>query len=109
MPGTIRDELGRRIFLVQAEKAVWDAVEKIRRTPGGNWEKFSREDHEMFIKLLGQVWASVSREDWEGIAFSRVGAGDIMDILDIGKALEEKEIGERKAVSEIYRILTHSR
>lgn len=109
MPEITRDELGRRIFEMQEKKAVWDAVEKIRRNLGDTWTSFTQSDHQLLSHLLGQIWVSVSRDEWDSIVFSRMRSEDIEEILGIGKALENREIGERKAVDDIHRILTKPR
>ena len=41
MSGTTDDNLGRRLFQVQKEKAVEEALEKMRRRMGAEWNSFS--------------------------------------------------------------------
>jgi hypothetical protein len=44
MSRSTEEDLGRRRFQIQKEKAVEEAYEKIRRSFGQEWQYFSAED-----------------------------------------------------------------
>jgi hypothetical protein len=89
MPGT-DDNLGRRLFLVQKEKAVEDAFEKIRRRIGAEWSSFSTTDCDVLKDILGEVWTSIDRHRWGTYSFSKLSKNDIDSIIAIGKEVKAK-------------------
>ena len=84
------DNLGRRLFLVQKEKAVEDAFEKIRRKLGPEWNSFSSGDWNILKNILGEVWTSTDRHRWSTYSFSKVSKNDIDSIIMIGKEVHAK-------------------
>lgn len=84
------DNLGRRLFLVQKEKAVEDAFEKIRRKLGPEWNSFSSGDWNILKNILGEVWTSTDRHRWSTYSFSKVSKNDIDSIIMIGKEVNAK-------------------
>ena len=92
MPEARDEEVGRRVFQIQKEKAVLPqilAVEKIRQNLGKDWKLFSGSEKEMLRKVLGQTWISTEREVWERCAFSRMTRRDLDELILIGEELEE--------------------
>ena len=89
MPEARDEEVGRRVFQIQKEKAVELAVEKIRQNLGKDWKLFSGSEKEMLRKVLGQTWISTEREVWERCAFSRMTRRDLDELILIGEELEE--------------------
>jgi hypothetical protein len=85
MAGTTDDNLGRRLFQVQKEKAVEDALEKIRRGMGSSWSSVSLSDSEILKEILGEVWISIDRHRWSTYSFSKLSQEDIKSLVDLGK------------------------
>jgi hypothetical protein len=85
MTGTTDDNLGRRLFQVQKEKAVEDALEKIRRGMGSSWSSVSLSDSEILKEILGEVWISIDRHRWSTYSFSKLSQEDIKSLVDLGK------------------------
>jgi hypothetical protein len=90
MYGTTDDTLGRRLFQVQKEKAVEDALEKIRRRMGNQWNSVSPSDSEGLKEILGEVWISIDRNRWETYSFSKLSLHDINSLIIIGKEVKAK-------------------
>jgi hypothetical protein len=84
------DNLGRRLFLVQKEKAVEEAFEKIRRKLGPEWNSFSSGDWNILKNVLGEVWTSIDRHRWGTYSFSKLSKNDIDSIIMIGKEVHAK-------------------
>jgi hypothetical protein len=84
------DNLGRRLFLVQKEKAVEDAYEKIRRRMGAEWNSLSTGDCDILKNILGEVWTSIDRHRWSTYSFSKLSKSDIDSIITIGKEVYAK-------------------
>ena len=90
MYGTTDDTLGRRLFQVQKEKAVEDALEKIRHTTGTEWNSVSSPDAETLKEILGEVWTSIDRHRWGTYSFSKLSINDIRSLISIGKTVKAK-------------------
>ncbi len=95
MSGTTDDNLGRRLFQVQKEKAVEDALEKIRRTTGPEWGLVTASDREILKNILGEVWIAIERPRWSTYSFSKLTITDINSIIALGK-----EVIAKKSLSE---------
>ncbi len=90
MYGTTDDTLGRRLFQIQKEKAVEDAVEKIRHKMGTEWNSVSSADSDVLKEILGEVWTSVDRHRWGTYSFSKLSKNDINSLITIGKEVKAK-------------------
>jgi hypothetical protein len=90
MYGTTDDTLGRRLFQIQKEKAIEDAVEKIRHRMGIEWNSVSSSDSEVLKEILGEVWTSVDRQRWGTYSFSKLSKNDLNSLITIGKEVKAK-------------------
>lgn len=75
------DNLGRRRFQLQKEKAVEEALDKIRRTLGPAWYEFSDDEGESLREILGEIWISVERTRWNSYSFTRLKKPDVSQLL----------------------------
>jgi hypothetical protein len=82
------DTLGRRLFQVQKEKAVEDALEKIRHRLGTEWNLVSPSDSEVLKDILGEVWTSIDRPRWGTYSFSKLSKNDISSLITTGKVVK---------------------
>jgi len=105
MPDVSRTEIGRRLFSLQKEKSIEQALEKIRKNLGEEWRDFSAEEIELLKQALGDAWVFIERDVWEKIAFSRLSKRDAMDLIAIGRESQAKEIDQRVAVEKALRVL----
>ena len=105
MPDVSRTEIGRRIFSLQKEKNVEQAIEKIRQHIGPEWASFSQDDLKALKHILGEIWVYLERDLWEKITFSRITRMELFDIISIGRKSLEKEMNDRKAVEDVTAIL----
>ena len=90
MSGTTDDTLGRRLFQIQKEKAVEDALEKIRHRMGTEWNLVSSSDSDVLKEILGEVWTSIDRHRWGTYSFSKLSKNDINSLIIIGKEVKAK-------------------
>ena len=88
MSETTDDNLGRRLFQVQKEKAVENAMEKIRRRMGTGWNSVSRSDSEILKDVLGEVWTSIDRQRWRTYSFSKLSKEEINSLITLGKKMK---------------------
>jgi hypothetical protein len=91
MPETSQDERGRRVFQLQRERAVEDAITRMRSNLGLDWKLFSAADIEILQNILGEAWITTNRGEWGSIAFSRMGVKEIQQLIDLGKGLRKGE------------------
>lgn len=84
------DNLGRRLFQIQKEKAVENALEKIRRKTGNEWEAISTADTSVLTEILGELWTSIDRTRWGNYSFSKLSREDIMSLIVQGKHIKNK-------------------
>jgi hypothetical protein len=90
MSGSTDDNLGRRLFQVRKEKAVEEALEKIRRGSTAQWNLISSSDSEILKEVLGEIWTSIDRNRWGSYRFSKVSAEDLKSLIILGKEMKSQ-------------------
>jgi hypothetical protein len=105
MPEITTDERGRRVFQIHQEKAVENAIEKIRLNLGQDWRLFSASDIKMIEYILGEVWIAMDKQKWQGLAFTRLTKGDIDEIIHVGKVMSREERPEQTAINKAIDII----
>jgi hypothetical protein len=105
MPDVSDQERGRRVFQIQKEKHAEQALEKVRKSLGDGWPRFTLPEIRTLKFILGEAWVFIDRKAWEGFSFARLSRDDLYGILAIGKAVERKEKTEHKASGEVEAIL----
>lgn len=90
MTNVTDDNLGRRLFQIQKEKAVEDAMEKIRRRTGTEWVAISMADNDLLKEILGDLWTSIDRLRWGSYSFSKLSKEDIGALIDQSKHITKK-------------------
>jgi len=66
------ESLGMRVHEVNKHRAVERAVERLRYGLGPDWRCLTIDDIASLYWLLGELWAITSREEWEGLHFSKL-------------------------------------
>jgi hypothetical protein len=105
MPEISNDELGRRIFALQKEKATEEAIEKIRQSPESDLPSIALSDRAALEYLLGEGWVSLGREEWEKCAFSRLTSDDLKEMIGIGQELLGRRITDDTAMGALSGVL----
>ena len=105
MPDVSDQERGRRVFQIQKEKHAEEALEKVRKSLGDGWQRFSLSEIRTMKFILGEAWVFIDRKAWEGYSFARLTRNDLDAILAIGKAVEKKEKTGQDAAHEVGAIL----
>ncbi|NYT05022.1 MAG: hypothetical protein GKC04_01420 [Methanomicrobiales archaeon] len=99
------EELGRRMYQMQKEKSVEEALERIRTSIGKYWAEISRADHAVISELLGDAWIRMERKEWERCAFTRLAPKDIEKLLDVGHTLRTGGIDRDAAIGDVVELL----
>gem|GEM_PF-165400 len=107
MSRSTEEELGRRMFRLNMQKAVEESLEKIRRNAESEWTSFSSEEIMILKSILSEVWVSIERTSWENMVFSRLTKEDIEEIIRIKRDLDEKKKTKNDAISNVETILSH--
>jgi hypothetical protein len=105
MAEVTNDELGRKVFQIQKERAVEETVDKIRQSLGNAWMSLPHGERKILQDLLGEAWITIGRVEWGSYAFSRLKEEDLERLIGIGYAWERKEIEESAAIEEVRMVL----
>jgi hypothetical protein len=102
------DNLGRRLFQIQKEKAVEDALEKIRRIIGADWKAISTADTDILKEILGELWTSIDRPRWGSYSFSKLSKEDITSLIAQGKFIKNKHAMTNEDLNSLDAILSRT-
>jgi hypothetical protein len=105
LPEVTDDEVGRRIFQLNKERHVEQSIEKIRRSLGESWMKFSPEDVEFLKYIFGETWVAMERREWAATSFTRLTKDEVKEIIEIGRKVKKKDMLESAGVKEVSRVL----
>ena len=105
MSRSTEEDLGRRRFQIQKEKAVEDAYEKIRRSFGHEWHNFSAEDCAVLREVLGEIWISVDRDRWKIYCFSTLSQKEVYSFIEMGKVGQYQKSITPEALARLDEIL----
>lgn len=99
------EDLGIRAFQLRKERAIEQAMEKLRHNLGPEWSSISFSDSEVLKWALGETWALMGFDEWGHIPFSKMSLESIQQIIEIGKEITtHKKMGTR-GLEEIHQIL----
>ena len=88
------ETVGMRAYHVKKARASERAVDRMRQALGTDWSKQNNDDVEKIRWVLGDLWAFISRADWENIFFSEVNYKVVSEIRDIAqKMLDHEKVG----------------
>ncbi|MDO9549673.1 MAG: hypothetical protein Q7J03_01745 [Methanoregula sp.] len=105
MSRTTTEDLGRRRFQIQKEKAVEEAYEKIRRSFGEDWESFSAEDCKILREVLGEIWINVDRDCWKDYCFSTLSYNEVLSLIAVAKEVVSQKSMTKDALARLDEIL----
>lgn len=105
MSRSTNEELGRRMFRLNMQKAVEESLEKIRRNEVSELDSFSAENITRIRNILGEVWVIIGRNVWDTITFSRITRSDLDDILMIYRDNEGKKGTQDDMIKDVAEIL----
>lgn len=87
MSPTTDDNLGRRRYLLERDKAVEESLEKARRAPDSGWETLTSGQRAMFRAVIAEIWDSCERSRWKQFCFSTLSRADILELIALGDDL----------------------
>lgn len=99
------EDIGIRSYHLQREKAIEQALEKIRQKMAGSWKDLSNKDTEVLHWILGEVWAFTGRQEWNELSFSALTLPQVLKIIHIGNQIVNSEKKGYQGFEEIHNIL----
>lgn len=86
-PDVSDENIGIRAFKVKRAKAVERAIERLRHGLDTSWKDLTDDEIEELEWMLGELWAYVSRPQWDAMRFGHMSMGDVVRILTLGSQL----------------------
>ena len=105
MPDSTKDNLGRRRFLLHRDKAVEQALERVRRSPAAEWDTLPPEERVGLKSALTEIWDTCDRSRWEQYCFSTLSKPDILTIIALVCEMRDRHDRSGGAKDEIEAIL----
>ena len=83
-PDVNDEDTGRRTFQIRKARAAERAVERLRHGLGSSeWASYTQREIEELEWLLGEIWAYVTRDEWEELRFGKLASGDVIKLLGL--------------------------
>jgi hypothetical protein len=105
MSHSTEEDLGRRRFHIQKEKAVEEAYEKIRRSFGEDWQCFSAGDCTVLRDVLGEIWINADRDSWKDYCFSTLSYNEVLTLIAIAKEVLGQKCLTKEALARLDEVL----
>lgn len=103
------ESLGRRRYLVNRQRAVERSLERWRRGLKADWHLLSRDDIGNLAYIAGELWASVTRDQWEQMHFSKLGLDETRRIAAHADRLRHHGAGRSETIAAVMRIIEEAR
>lgn len=104
-PEISEEDIGMRAFQLRRDKAVERAIERLRAGLKDNWAMFTQRDLTDVSWILGEVWAYVTRADWDGLHFSKLSADDVVVILELARELRKEQINTVETLEKVTALI----
>ena len=88
-PDVSDEDIGMRTFQIRKARAVERAADRLRHGLGPEWSSFTEREIEELEWLLGEIWAYVSRSDWDDLHFGKITSGDVIKLLGFATELRK--------------------
>jgi hypothetical protein len=95
-----------RTFQIRKARAVERAADHLRHGLGPEWSTFTEREIKELEWLLGELWAYISRADWDNLRFGSVTSGDAIKLLGFATELRRHKrsdveiLGDARALIE---------
>jgi hypothetical protein len=105
MPDVSATERGKRYFQVMKEKQAEKVISKIQKNLKTEWQLFSHTDMRALKSLLGESWVYLEQKSWDTYPFHELSRQDVGELIEIGNALQKKELSGQAAALRVEGIL----
>jgi hypothetical protein len=103
------ESLGRRRYLVNKQRAVERSLERWRRGLRADWQLLSRDDVANMAYIAGELWATLARDEWERMHFSKLGLHETRLIIAHADRLQRHGIRREETIEEVMRLVEQAR
>ncbi|MCX8007748.1 MAG: hypothetical protein N3B11_06505 [Coriobacteriia bacterium] len=103
------ETLGRRRYLVNKQRAVERSLERWRRGLQADWLLLSRDDVANLAFIAGELWASLTREEWDAVHFSKLGLRETRLIAAHADRLRRHGTGREETLEAVMRLIEDAR
>lgn len=104
-PRVSDEDIGIRAFKVKRAKAVERAIERLRHGLDTAWKDLTEEEIEELEWILGELWAYVSRPEWDAMRFGHMSMGDVVRMLTFGSQLRRHARPSTEILSDVHAIV----
>ncbi len=106
---TSDETLGMRVFEVSRQRAVERCIQRWRNGLKADWSLLSYDDVTNLRWIAGEVWANRSREEWDGLHFSKIGLQHTRVIVSHADRLRRHRVNQAATVDAVVTLLHEAR
>ncbi len=91
------ESLGIRLHEVNRQRAVDRSVERVRYGLRADWHYLTGDDHQNLRWIIGEMWATTGREEWDMLHFSKLDLEQVRRLACMGDRLHRH--GPHRAIT----------
>lgn len=103
------ESLGRRRYHVNKQRAVERSLERWRHGLKADWHLLSRDDVANMAYIAGELWATLARDEWESVHFSKLGLHETRLIVAHADRLRRHGARHEETIAEVMRLVEQTR
>lgn len=103
------ETLGRRVFDLSRERAVERCIQRWRNGLKADWSLLTQDDIANLRWIAGELWAVHSRDDWDGLHFSKVDLQQTRMIVSHADRLRRHHVQRQQTLETVTRLLVDAR
>lgn len=100
------ESLGIRLHEVNRQRAVDRAVERMRYGLKADWDYLTLDDIGNLRWLLGELWSTRDRAEWEQLHFSKLGLDAARRLVGVGDRLRRHRTNKVSALESAMEVIT---
>ncbi len=103
------ESLGMRVFEVSKQRAVERCISRWRNGLRADWMLLSQDDIANLRWIAGEVWAAKTREEWDGLHFSKVDLQHTRVVVAHADRLRRHRVNHAQTLDAVVDILHTAR
>lgn len=89
-PDVNDEDTGRRTFQIRKARSAERAIERLRHGLGADWASYTPREIEELEWFIGEMWAYVSRGEWDELHFGKLTSHDLIKLLGLATQLRTR-------------------
>lgn len=102
------ESLGIRLHEVNRQRAIERAIERLRHGLRADWHYLTTDDHANLRWVLGELWSTMNRDEWESLHFSKVDIEGARRLVGIGDRLRRHGTSKMSGLEHAVEIIRGS-